>query len=332
MGSWQPSKNVATGATARTFEIGDATDYRSATVTFGNVGTAGDLTASVSQVAGDHPNIAGSNINTAKSVNRYWTLTNSGVVFDQYGAVFNFIAADVDAGANTANFVVKKYDGTWATPTAGVKTATSTEALGMTSFSSFAIGEVIPFPVLIAKFSGQRIEDVNRLLWTTATESNNTGFELERSADGRRFSKLDFVLTKVEGGNSSTALNYSFDDIKPLAGNNYYRLKQIDKNGSYHYSEIVVLKSKASVLTLSSIYPNPATDELNLVITSPASEKIVIVVTDLSGRVQLQQMMQLKQGDNPSVLTVGSLAKGVYFIKLSGENGNETSVSRFVKQ
>src|SRR6185295_7085775 len=75
-------KNVATGATSKTFEIGDASNYTPVTVAFASVTTVGDLTASV--VSGDHANIGSSTINSSLSVNRNWTLTNAGIVFTNY--------------------------------------------------------------------------------------------------------------------------------------------------------------------------------------------------------------------------------------------------------
>ena len=111
-------KHVATGATTRTFEIGDATNYTPLTIVFASVSVAGDLTARTT--AGDHPNLSGATINAAKSVNRYWTLTNSGVTFTTYSATFTFVSGDVDGGAATANFIVGRYSGSaWTYPTVG---------------------------------------------------------------------------------------------------------------------------------------------------------------------------------------------------------------------
>jgi hypothetical protein len=134
-------KHVPAGpGTSVTFEIGDATRYAPATVTFGSVGVAGDLTASTT--AGDHPDIVASGIAPSLSVDRYWTLTNGAVAFDSYDATFTFVAADVDAGAVPADFVVAKLDGTaWALPAVGLRTALTTQALAMTSFSDFQLGE-----------------------------------------------------------------------------------------------------------------------------------------------------------------------------------------------
>jgi len=133
-------KNVATGATSRTYEVGGASVYSPVTVAFASVTTAGNLVAKATD--GDHSDIVNSGIDASKSVNRNWTLTNSGVIFTTYSATFTFVAGDVDGGANTANFIVRKRNGSWATTTAGTRTATTTQATGMTSFSDFQVGEI----------------------------------------------------------------------------------------------------------------------------------------------------------------------------------------------
>ena len=133
-------KNVATGATSLTYEIGDAAGYAPVNVAFGNVTASGNLTAGAT--SGEHPNIATSRVNAAKDVNRNWTLTNGGVVFNNYSATFNFASGDLDAGSGTGSFIVDRYTGSaWAATTAGTRTATSTQATGLTAFGSFAVGE-----------------------------------------------------------------------------------------------------------------------------------------------------------------------------------------------
>jgi hypothetical protein len=134
-------KNIATGTTSKTFEVGGPNNYTPVTVAFSSVTTAGDLTASA--ISGDHTNIGSSTINPAKSVNRTWTLTNSGIVFATYNATFNFVAGDVDLGASSGAFSVGKFSGgSWTYPTVGTRTSTSTQAMGLTAFSDFQIGEV----------------------------------------------------------------------------------------------------------------------------------------------------------------------------------------------
>jgi uncharacterized repeat protein (TIGR02543 family) len=134
-------KNISTGATSSLFEIGDASNYTPVSVAFGSVSNAGVL--KVSTTPGLHPQIGTSGLNSNKTLNRYYTLTNSGIVFDQYGATLNFASADVIGGANTANYIVKKYDGAaWSTLATVNPLATSIQTTNNTSFSDFVVGEI----------------------------------------------------------------------------------------------------------------------------------------------------------------------------------------------
>ncbi|MBE0638760.1 MAG: BspA family leucine-rich repeat surface protein, partial [Bacteroidales bacterium] len=133
-------KNIPTGTATHTFEIGDATVYAPVNLAFNNVTTAGDILASTVKPGSAPPVV--SNISQINYLNRKWTITNAGTVFDNYNATFNFVAGDLTGGANTANFIVGKNDGgTWTNPTMGTKTATTTQITGVTSFSEFWMGE-----------------------------------------------------------------------------------------------------------------------------------------------------------------------------------------------
>ena len=134
-------KNIATGTLSKVFEIGNASDYLPVSLSFTGVTTAGDLTVSTN--TGDHPSVGNSRINAAKSVNRYWTMSNSGIAFASANVTFNYLAADVDAGANTNAFVLGGYEnGSWVYPMVGSVTATSLTASGLTAFGDFQIGEL----------------------------------------------------------------------------------------------------------------------------------------------------------------------------------------------
>ena len=136
-------KYIAAGATSKTFEIGDATNYTPVNIAFASVTVAGDLTTNTT--AGDHPSFDTTTMDSTKSVNRYWTVANTGITFTTYDAVFNFVAGDVDAGANTSNFVVGQYTGAvWSYPTVGTTNSTNTQATGLTTFSDFQLGEAFP--------------------------------------------------------------------------------------------------------------------------------------------------------------------------------------------
>ncbi len=135
-------KGIANIASAtQIFEIGDASNYTPVNLSFsGTVSGSGNITAFT--VGANEPNILSSAIDESKNVNRYWSLINSGVAgFSNYSMVLNFVAGDVDAGSTTGSFIVGKYNSGWTYPTVGTKTAISTQATGLTSFSTYAVGQ-----------------------------------------------------------------------------------------------------------------------------------------------------------------------------------------------
>lgn len=140
-------------AASFTFAVGDAASYAPVEVNFTSITNAGSLTASTT--AGDHPAIALSSINGDKSVNRYWTLSSTDIT-GVYDVTLNYVAADVDNGANTGEFIIQREDeeaGTWNNVTLVAANPTSTEGAGISTvaavppalvafgFGDFAIGE-----------------------------------------------------------------------------------------------------------------------------------------------------------------------------------------------
>lgn len=133
-------KAIGTGAVTKLFEVGDAVSYTPVSVTFPAVTTAGSLT--VSTTAGDHPLLANSTINPSRSVNRYWTLTNAGIVFSTYNVTPTWRGTDIDAGSSTSAYKVGIYDDAWILPATASPTATSIEATGITVFGDVAVGQI----------------------------------------------------------------------------------------------------------------------------------------------------------------------------------------------
>jgi hypothetical protein len=201
------------------------------------------------------------------------------------------------------------------------------------SVDSIRVSTTRLLPVSITSFTGAKKATVNELSWVTANEVNNAGFTLQRSVDGRNFPKIGFVATKAANGNSNGNISYSFTDVAPIAGTNYYRLQQQDKDGKTSYSAVVTLQgSRNGALALQVVYPNPVESLLNTVITSPKNDRITLVVMDLAGKVLLQNNQQLVAGDNNLQLQVGNLTSGTYLVKAICADGCETMVKQFIKK
>ncbi|MBX2930650.1 MAG: T9SS type A sorting domain-containing protein [Chitinophagaceae bacterium] len=236
-----------------------------------------------------------------------------------------------DATATTA-YTGTPTESVYAKPTA-TRTYTATATIGnCTNTGDITVVSDCSVPVTYSSFTGRKEGNTNLLEWTTATEANNLGFELQRSADGRSYSKLDFISSKADNGNSNIALSYTYNDNKPLASNNYYRLKQMDKDGRVNYSNVVLLKGeKATRVSITGVYPNPTRNTLSVNIASPSTERVSIVVTDISGKVLVQQNVELNAGDNVKQIDVSRLSQGTYLIKTICNNGCESAVIKFAK-
>ncbi|MES2774434.1 MAG: T9SS type A sorting domain-containing protein [Bacteroidota bacterium] len=207
------------------------------------------------------------------------------------------------------------------------ETRTATPDIGADEFPD------VPLPVAITNLKATRQAEAILLTWTTLTEANNNGFEILKSADGVNFSKMVFIASKATNGNSTAGLNYEVTDKTPFTASNYYKLKQSDRDGKIMFSNIVVLRgNKVNQLQLTTIYPNPATDKLNVLIASPKAGNVMLLVTDLSGRVLVKQATQIVNGETNIQLNVSTLASGNYVLKLVGDGAGDATTTRFVKQ
>lgn len=139
-------KFIPNNASICTFQIGDSTNYMPIVAVFAAGTNNGNLTARTTTP--DHSSLGTSGLDTAKSVNRFWTLTNDtagnpvALPAAGFSATFTFVAGDVDVGANTAAFEIERYIApNWSPSAIGTRTATTTQASGFTGFGDFAVGE-----------------------------------------------------------------------------------------------------------------------------------------------------------------------------------------------
>ena len=164
-------------------------------------------------------------------------------------------------------------------------------------------------PIKLTSFTGKILGKRIQTQWTTAAEINNDKFEIQKSNDGKSF--LTIGLLKG-AGSSNIQNNYSFIDENPLAGTNYYRLKQFDFDGTTAYSDVIAVKSNISETTLSI---NVSTTLLNVQIVSSNSSGAKLYLFDVNGIELIEQDIYLTQGIN--VLNINKiLSSGIYFFKL----------------
>lgn len=188
-------------------------------------------------------------------------------------------------------------------------------------------------PVSLLNFKGQRVGSSNVLSWSTASELNNKGFEVQSSFNGRDFKALSFVTSKANNGNSSSVINYQFTDSKATNASEYYRLMQTDKDGHTSYSNIVLIKGGTiDGFRLNSIYPNPAKNSVNVIITSPENKAITLIITDITGKTVGKQNFSLNNGGNNVDVDIAKLPSGSYFMKAICNDGCKTAISKFVKE
>lgn len=136
-----------------------------------------------------------------------------------------------------------------------------------------------PLPVELAGFTAVKLENAVSLRWNTASEQQLCCFDIERSADGRRFERIGRVSA---GGNSRSALSYTLEDPDPAAGNNYYRLKLIDTDGRTEYSpmELVIFEKESF-----SLSPNPSNGIFRIQTTRAAADAQVSIYNALGALV-----------------------------------------------
>ena len=186
-------------------------------------------------------------------------------------------------------------------------------------------------PVTWLSFTGEKINSSDVLLtWKTASEKNNSHFVVERSTDNRAFAEIGLVNGN---GNTTTNSSYSFTDkyaFASVSATNYYRLKQVDVNGSSENS-IVISLNNFEVEGLVTLYPNPAH---SLIKINPSSEfhgNINIEVFNSIGSKCISENVWVVRG-NEIPLVVSELINGVYTIVITEQNTNIKTIKRFIKK
>jgi len=186
---------------------------------------------------------------------------------------------------------------------------------------------VVLLPTTLQELKVNYLDGVAHLSWITEQETNSSHFEIERSKDGAVFTKLGNVAA---AGFSSHTKNYAFNDIYPETGVNYYRLKMLDKDGKFVYSNRVSVTVTIKGNKVTAVYPAPFTNKLNIAIANETTASATIELFDNAGKRVAASTKTVQKGINNILLEdLDRLANGIYIIKV--QLGNSVFTQKLVK-
>jgi hypothetical protein len=199
------------------------------------------------------------------------------------------------------------------------RTALTTANLANTWYIGSKNNAQSPLPIELTQFNATPNDNFVDVTWTTATETNNDYFTVEKSKDAINFEQVAIV---DGAGNSVQTRNYQTADENPFGGVSYYRLKQTDLNGAFTYSNIVPVTFNSTDFSIS-VFPNPsANSTASVEITAPENEKVLVVVYDAQGRESYSKVFisGTSEGNVYALDPEQKLAPGVYIISASAHD------------
>jgi len=198
--------------------------------------------------------------------------------------------------------------------TAGSLTTNSAFSNSATVFTLASSTSNNPLPIELLEFKAQFVKSSINITWKTATELNNDFFTVEKSFDGKQWRKL---ATMDGAGTSNVPLSYSYDDLSPIRGIQYYRLIQTDFDGTSTTSNIISVNVDEKLANDFIVYPNPTNDEVTITIRVD-KKSFRIKLMDVNGRIAKEFALENQSEITFSVL---DLPRGVYVVEVSSEEG-----------
>jgi hypothetical protein len=256
----RPGSSIAVGTADSLFPLGSASDWRPFFAGQNNVAAAaGTMTVT-------HTNSTSTNTvvfpeSIVRRHNSYWTprttATGGTYVLSAGGTNFGTIASALDLHMSTSTGIVNTHvNGTGGPTDWRVNRSNVTQAnLNSNNFHvASANGTNSPLPIELLSFSAQLKNHEVELKWSTASETNNDNFTIERATDIEHFEP---ILTHDGQGTSKELNRYAVVDSSPLYGRSYYRLKQTDFDGKFTYSDVRTIEYKGPAFTTLTAFPNP---------------------------------------------------------------------------
>jgi hypothetical protein len=201
----------------------------------------------------------------------------------------------------------------------GIAHYISNNLASLTNLTSVTAAQEGALPVTLIGFQLKRVENLTMLYWQTSEEKNSEFFEIQHSNDARKWSPLGRIAAARD---SKVSVDYSFQDNAMRSGNQYYRLKMVDTDGSYAYSAIRSIDLGRTEFV--SAYPNPVVDKLLITATSEMSS---LKLTDLSGK----SLLELSKPVRGQEVSMKNYPAGTYLVQLKMADG-KNQVVKIIKQ
>ncbi|RDV16054.1 T9SS C-terminal target domain-containing protein [Pontibacter diazotrophicus] len=324
---------LARPETAKQYIYGKVVTTRPIAEAFGEIGIS-FITTSTSQVPLTVTRTTGISekiTNGVYSAYRYFDLTAGALQNVPNLAVkFSFLNYELTRPIEEYKIYRRNFEDSWSVvdPTTYSRNENYYTVQNLQDLGRYTIGAAqsapSPLPVELTWFKAQRQAQGVLLTWETASEEENSGFEVQVSTNGKTFSKVAFVESKVV--NSSVKQRYSYTDNAALAfGTRYYRLAQIDLDGTTTYSNIKAVDMDTKIETAAA-FPNPFADGQEVMVRLPQggeSRPVRLVLTNTLGQVILEQQAQVQDGQVEfAVNTAKANAKGMYLLNVI-DNGSK---------
>lgn len=188
-----------------------------------------------------------------------------------------------------------------------------------TSFSDFILANLTTstLPVTLLGFQGSVINNYVQLHWNAENEINFSRYEIEKSINGTNF----YVIGSVTARGSMLPFRYLFNDMEtPASDALYYRLKLVDTDGHYRYSNVILIKVNTILQNrLVQVYPNPIMNKLTIQYKSAENENMQLQLLDMNGRILKQQNIRVQLGVNQFHLDTDNYPSGFYLLQLQSK-------------
>jgi len=181
-------------------------------------------------------------------------------------------------------------------------------------------------PVQLISFTGEIRNEQTILNWKTAAEMNNKHYVVERSVNGNSYESIG----TVNAGTSNGVNSYSFTDSKLKAGTNFYRLRQVDVDGAYKFSKVVIVRLQKGTDAVK-VFPTLATSNINFNLSTATATNAIVSIYDTNGKMLIRTQKSLTAGANQQGVDVSNLNSGAYYFRIQNNEGTINYTQAFHK-